>query len=151
MSSCVVGVGNRLRGDDAVGLEVARLLHDTVPPGVDVLECEGEPVRLLDLWHECARTIVVDAMKSGAEPGTIRRVAAHNGPLPPELHGPSTHLLGLSEAIELARALHRLPEQTIVYAIEGTDFDAGEQLSAPVAAAVFVVAASIRRELEELR
>ena len=74
MTTCVVGVGNELRGDDGVGLVVARALEGTLPKDVRVLECEGEPVSLLSAWEGCERTIVVDATQSGAQPGTIRRI-----------------------------------------------------------------------------
>ena len=101
MTTCVVGVGNEMRGDDAVGLAVVRALSGTVPEGVAVLECEGEPVSLLSAWEGHARAIVVDATQSDAEPGTIRRIVAADGPLPPALAGSSTHLLGLADAVEL--------------------------------------------------
>ena len=149
MNVCVVGVGNALRGDDAVGLEVARLLDGTLPAGVRLVECEGEPVSLLcrvgGLRHRDRRR------RDGVRPraGTVRRLAAHDGPLPPELQRASTHLLGVAEAVELARALGRLPERTIVYGIEGGSFDTGAPLSEPVQAAAAEVAASIRRELSE--
>jgi hydrogenase maturation protease len=135
----VVGVGNAFRGDDAAGLEVARRVGGH--------EFEGEPVALIDWWSGCDRLVVVDAMQSGAPAGTVRRVAAHDEPLPPELARPSTHLLGVADALELARVLGRLPEQVDVWAIEGESFDAGASLSPAVAAAVEDVAAAIRDEL----
>jgi hydrogenase maturation protease len=147
MTTCVVGVGNALRGDDAVGLEVARLLSGTLPDGVRVVECEGEPVSLLSAWEGCDAAFVVDATESGSEPGAVRRLSAHDGPLPPELQRSSTHLLGVAEAVELARALGRLPERTIVYGIEGGSFATGAPMSHEVQAAAADVAASIRREL----
>jgi hydrogenase maturation protease len=148
MTSCVIGVGNDLRGDDAAGLLVARKLARTCGDDLRVAECEGEPVTLLDMWQDCDRAIVVDATQSGAAPGTIRRIAAHAGPLPPGLAGTSTHLLGVADAVELARALGRLPARTIVYGIEGATFDTGAPLSEVVEAAVERVATAIRRELE---
>ena len=70
---------------------------------------------------------------------------------PPELGRSSTHLLGVAEAVELARALDRLPGRTIVYGIEGAVFDTGAELTEAVATAAALVAASIRRELESGR
>ena len=145
MRTVVVGVGNELRGDDAVGLHVARALTDI---DAAVVECEGEPVGLLDSWDGYDRAILVDATESGAEPGTVRRLPADEQPLPPELQRSSTHLLGVAEAVELARALGRLPARTVVYGIEGASFDTGAALSPEAAAAVEVVAAAIRREVD---
>jgi len=148
VTTCVVGVGNDLRGDDAVGLAVVELLEGSLPDGVRAVRCEGEPVALLTAWERCDRTIVVDATRSGAEPGTVRRIVAHEQPLPDDVGRSSTHVLGVAEAVELARALGKLPARTIVYGIEGAVFDTGAPLSPSVQAAAAVVAASIRRELE---
>jgi hydrogenase maturation protease len=147
MTSCVIGVGNDLRGDDGAGLLVARKLAGTCGD-VRVVECEGEPVAMLDLWGGCERAIIVDATQSGGAPGTIRRIAARAGPLPPGLAGTSTHLLGVADAVELARALGRLPATTIVYGIEGASFETGAGVSEVVEVAAERVAAAIRRELE---
>ena len=145
MTICVIGIGNELRGDDAVGLHVVRALA-----GVDatLVECEGEPVGLIAAWDGYERAILVDATESGAEPGTVRRLPAGEKPLPPELRRSSTHLLGVAEAVELARALGKLPAETVVYGIEGAGFDLGASLSPQAAAAVEIVVAAIRREVE---
>jgi hydrogenase maturation protease len=145
----VVGVGNELRGDDALGLHVVRALEGTLRPEVALVACEGEPVGVIDALAGRELAILVDATVSGAEPGTVRRIAAHEGPLPPELQRPSTHLLGVPEAIELARALGKLPPRTIVWGVEGASFDTGAPLSPEVAEAAQAVAAAIRRELEQ--
>jgi len=147
MTTRVICVGNELRGDDAAGLEVLRLLEGALPEGVRAVACEGEPVSLLLLWEECDTAIVVDATQSGAQPGTIRRLPVHDDPLPDELRRTSTHLLGVAEAVELARALGKLPPRTIVYGIEGGSWDTGAGLTPEVAEAAEVVAVSIRREL----
>jgi hydrogenase maturation protease len=145
--TCVVCVGNALRGDDAAGLAVLRLLEGELPAGVRVLGCEGEPVALLAAWEDCDTAFVVDATHSGAEVGAVRRILAHEAPLPDDLGRASTHVLGVAEAVELARALGKLPARTIVYGIEGSRFDTGAPLSAEVEAATQAVAAAIRREL----
>jgi hydrogenase maturation protease len=129
----VIGVGNAARGDDAAGLIAARRLGG--------LEHEGDPVALLDVWRGAELAVVIDAVSSGAEPGTVHRFDATAEPLPAHLRGSSsTHALGLAEAIELGRALGRLPARLIVYGIEGERFEAGTELTPAVAAAVEAVA-----------
>jgi hydrogenase maturation protease len=91
---------------------------------------------------------VVDAVSSGAEPGTIHRVNAAAGPLPAELFAASTHHLGLPEAVELARALGRLPTRLVVFGIEGARFDVGDEISAAAAAAAERVVGAVGREVE---
>jgi hypothetical protein len=60
--------------------------------------------------------------------------------MPAVVSGISTHGFGPAAAVELARALGLLPRRSVVYAIEGTSFEAGAPLSPPVAAAVAEVA-----------
>lgn len=90
---------------------------------------------------------MIDAVRSGSVPGTVHRIDATAGPLPATLSAASTHTLGIGEAIELARALGRLPERIVLYGIEAETIAAGEGLSAPVEAAVGEV---VDRILEEL-
>ena len=144
----VIGVGNRYRSDDGAGLEVASRLRSRA--GMVVCETEGEPVGLLDVWEGVDAAIVVDAVSSGAAPGTIHRFDASSSPLPASIAGaPSTHAVGLGQAIELARALGRLPQTLIVYGIEGESFTAGEALSPSVAAMLDAVADKIHQETRE--
>jgi hydrogenase maturation protease len=143
----LIGVGNRFRSDDGAGLEVAARLRATRPPGVRVLEEDGEPTSLLEAWSGVAEALVVDAVQSGASPGTLHRFDATQRPLPVELFRPSTHALGVADAVELARELNRLPHRLAVYGIEGESFEAGEALSPPVEAAVAKLVEELHREL----
>jgi hydrogenase maturation protease len=143
----VIGVGNPWRGDDAAGLAVARRLRGTLPPEVQVLEREGEPTGLVDAWEAAKAVWLVDAVVSGAAPGTVHRLDASAQQLPAEMISASTHHLGLAEAVELARALGRLPVRVVFYGIEAATVDAGDGLSPAVEAAVDRVAVALREEV----
>jgi hydrogenase maturation protease len=136
----VIGIGNRWRSDDAVGLAVARALAGT--------EWEGEPMGLLDLWDSAEEVWLVDAVSSGSSPGAVHRVDATDEPVDAEVFQTSTHTVSVAETIELARALGRLPSRIVVYGIEGVNFAAGEGLSPEVAAAVPRVVQALREEVE---
>ena len=137
----VVGLGNAARRDDAAGLIAARRLGAL---GLVAREHEGDPVALLELWRGAESVVVIDAVRSGAAPGTVHRLDASCAPLPAGLRGStSTHAVGLAEAIELARALGRLPGRLLVYGIEGARFEAGTGLSPPGEAAVDSVVAGL--------
>jgi hydrogenase maturation protease len=124
----VVGLGNELRGDDGLGLAIARRLREQA--GLEVRELSGEPVDLLEGWLGFDAVVLVDAMRSGARSGEIVRFDAGNTPLPETLRGcASTHAIGLAETIELGRALDRLPSQLIVYGVEGRRFNPGDPIS----------------------
>jgi len=147
-TTLVIGVGNRFRGDDGIGLVVAERLCADCPPGAEIALSSGEAAELMDLWEGRDSVIIVDAAKSNALAGTIHTVEVDRDELPLDVFQASTHTFGLAQAIELARALNRLPRCMIVYGIEGVDFDHGKTLSPPVAAVVEFVAAKIRCHLQ---
>lgn len=146
-SVVVIGVGNALRGDDAAGLQVASHLADLDDrDGLRVLTHEGEGVTLLELWAGADAVVLVDGIRSGAAAGTIVRIDAGAAALPTQLHGTPSHATSVAQAIELARALGRLPAKVVVYGIEGTAHRLGSSLSEPVLAAVGPAAEAVRHE-----
>jgi hydrogenase maturation protease len=134
MTALVIGVGNPWRRDDGAGPAVAAKVGGA---------SADDPLRLLDLWAGAAYVIVVDASSSGASPGTVRRFDAAAAPLPAAVLRACTHLFGVPDAIELARALGRLPERLEVYTIEGAEFGHGAELSPAVALAVAALARTL--------
>lgn len=144
----VLGVGNRLRHDDAAGLAVTdRLRGARLRDDVRIVEREGDPTDLIDELHAAGEVIVIDAVHSGAEPGTVHRVDALAAPLPPSLGSTSSHAFGIGDTIELARALGRLPRSLEVYGIEGGDFTTGTGLAPAVEQAADAVAAELAERL----
>jgi hydrogenase maturation protease len=128
----VIGVGNAWAGDDAAGLLVARMVRERMGDRLRVVEHEGEPTALIDTWEEAGLVVVVDATSGAGEPGEVRMMDATHEPLPAGFTGTSTHAFGLAEAIELGRALGRMPGRLLVVGIEGESFVAGTAPSADV-------------------
>lgn len=88
-----------------------------------------------------------ESSPAGLPPGTVRRFDAHLGPLPADLATFSTHAFGAVQAVELARALGRLPQKLVVYAIEGADFGFGESPSQAVMQGVAEVVNRVQGEV----
>lgn len=143
----VIGIGNPDRGDDGAGRAVARWLRGRLQDGVEILEENGEVTALLAAFEGAAAVFLVDACVSASQPGRVRRYDVAAAPLPQEAFALSSHGLGLAEAVELARALGRLPPRCVVYAIEGACFEAGQPLSPAVAAAVDEAGGLLLREI----
>ncbi len=146
----VIGVGNTFRGDDGVGLIVARRVRKAVPPEVTVLEQSGEGAALMEAWQGADVVILVDAASSGAEPGTIHRFEAQQQAIPSRFFHYSTHAFSVAEAVEMARALGSLPPRLLVYGIEGKSFAAGQELSPEAAQAADIVTAQILAFLSDV-
>lgn len=155
----MVGLGSPDRGDDAVGPVVARAVDGALAgaigragaglagpglagaglSGVSVIEQE-DPTDLVLSWDAHDLVVVVDAVVSGAEPGTVRVLEVGETPVSTQtwaaLGVGGTHAFGLAEAVELARVLGRLPERVSLVLVEAADVTPGAPLSAAVAAAV---------------
>jgi len=138
-SIVIIGVGNEYRSDDGAGIAVARRLRALFATGVTILEESGEGASLIEAWKGATWVMLVDAVRSGAPPGTIHRLDARAAPLPTGFFHYSTHAFSVAEAVELARSLDQLPAHLIVYGIEGENFAAGVELSSPVNQAVEAV------------
>jgi hydrogenase maturation protease len=136
----VIGVGNAWRRDDGAGLAAARALRKRRIPGVKVVE-SGGGIELVELFKDASSVVVVDAMSSGAKPGTLRRFNAAKRPIPTKCFRLSSHTVSLPMAVELSRALGTLPKRLVVLGIEGKDFRSGGSLSPPVERAVHKTAA----------
>jgi hydrogenase maturation protease len=128
----IIGIGNEYRGDDAVGLIVARRLRGRLSDSVKVLEQTGDGAALMEAWRGAETVIVIDAVASGAAPGTIHRFDANMRPIPKEAFRCSTHAFGVAQAIDLSRALGEFPRSLVAHGIEGKNFAAGVGLSPEV-------------------
>ncbi len=145
----VIGVGNPERGDDGVGWEVVSRLEGVLPPGVRTVRTSGaDPASLMEAWRGAGSAVLVDAMVSGVEPGTVARFDAGAAPLPSGTRLVSTHALGAQAAIELARALEALPGRLCVIGVEAASFEPGSGLSRAVAEGA---AAAANAVLDEIR
>lgn len=143
----VIGIGNPHCGDDGVGRLVARRLDAQGAAGLQVVEHAGDAAGLLEWLTGPQAAYLIDASKMGKPPGTISRFDVTRTQLPRVALSCSTHGLGVADAIELARALGRLPPRCVIYAIEGRRYDIGDALSPEVDAAAEEVANLIRDEL----
>lgn len=141
----IVGVGNPYRGDDAAGLIAVQRVRQR-KPGVRVVEWTGDLVEMFDAVAPESSVIIVDAVLTGAAPGTVLRWDASARPLPERGMRASTHAFSVSTAIELARAIGRLPASVVLYGIEGVTFDEGAGMSPQVSASIDQVVESVIEE-----
>ena len=152
MRTLIIGLGNPLVTDDSVGLRVAAELRDCLAGREDVAVVEDYcgGLRLMERMVGCDRAVVIDAICSGALPGTIHRLAA--GDMPTQ-RSASSHDMTLPTALKLGRqAGLRLPpdEGILIFGIEAADVvHFGETCTPAVAAAVPRAAAEVMAALDE--
>ena len=152
----LIGIGNKFRQDDAVGLAISRRLdalritekfRNQLPPEIKIVEASGEGVALMELWQDATTVYLFDAVISGAEVGKIYRIDAQIETVPAKFFNYSTHAFSVAEAVELARTLNQLPSKLIIYGVEGKNFDFGVGLCPEVEQAAAEVVERVYSEL----
>jgi hydrogenase maturation protease len=136
VSKRVIGIGNPDRGDDAAGLIAARRAGG--------IEFTGDALSLLEEWSGGGHFILIDAVKTGAKPGTIHNWDAQDLPPAADHLRSSTHAFSVADAIRLAAATGRLPARLTVIGIEARQFEPGTSPSPEVLAAVDKVVEQLR-------
>jgi len=144
----VIGLGNPDRGDDAVGVQVARRVA-AERLDVRVLELD-DPSDALYAWEPADTVVIADAVTSGGDPGYIHVVDVVARTLPAgSWAAGGTHALGLAAVVELARALGRLPRRLVLVGVEAGRFDHGTPMSDAVAAAVPSAATAVLAAIDD--
>lgn len=147
----IIGIGQTLRGDDAAGPAAVSLWQKTFQTSagrshiiVELAELPG--IGLLSLLEGTSKAILVDAVRSGAEPGTIHTIPA-NQLDSFELGARSAHGWGVAETLSLGRELNlaEMPAELTLVGIEAGQTGMGEDLSPQVKLALPRVATLIEQ------
>jgi hydrogenase maturation protease len=152
----IIGLGNGFAGDDAIGNIVARQLLPYQTPFISIMEGALSGLNLLEEMEGVDKLILIDAVSSQSETGTIYRLT-----IPRDLNAveqltwgsstSSTHTFGLGEALTLATTLELLPQQVILYGIELGHIQQGGPLSPRMAQSIpFLIVRIVKEELQYL-
>lgn len=147
----IIGCGNLLRGDDGVGpCLIRRLWEIGLPEGVQIADGGTAGMDVAFRMREMDRVIIVDASRTGAQPGALFKVPGTELENLPPLDGMNQHAFRWDHALAFGRWLLKgeYPKDITVYLIEGSDFAAGVDLSAPVAATMETLARMLVTELQ---
>ncbi|HUJ26542.1 MAG TPA: hydrogenase maturation protease [Myxococcales bacterium] len=149
---CLMGVGNVLMGDDALGPYVLKQIEAgwELPRNVTVFDA-GTPGLDLTLFLDGFDALVaVDALKAKGEPGTIKsygRIGLVSGALPIVT---SPHEPSLREALMRLDMIGRCPKDVVLIGAIPQGSETGTGLSEPVQRAIPEIVAQVLRELERL-
>jgi hydrogenase maturation protease len=142
----IIGIGQSMRGDDAAGLAAVQYWQTAYPEhagiiNVEVQLAEVPGIDLLNLLEGAKVAILVDAVRSGAEAGTIYLLSEDQLESFASATG-STHGWGVAETLSLGRRLmpSSLPAKLILIGIEAADVSIGASLSPGVQQALPEVA-----------
>lgn len=145
----VVGCGNLLRGDDGVGPILIRHLWDRgIPEGTQIVDGGTAGMDIAFRMRGARRVVLVDAARTGAEPGTVYRVPGPAVAELPPLGGMNTHSFRWDHALAFAHWLLKddYPDDVTIFLIEIERLDPGAELSPPVRRGMERVIDLIERE-----
>ncbi len=144
----IIGIGNIFRGDDAIGVVIAKELKERLSQAAEVATCQGDVMQLMDLWEERNQVFLIDAISTDEqEIGFVHRFAAHKEAIPAVFSQASTHVLDVVQVIELAKALDRLPKILILYGIESEEYILDTQLSVKLRDALGNIAQEVESDV----
>jgi hydrogenase maturation protease len=130
----ILGVGNPLLGDDAVGVLAVQQLQKRadLPPHVTVVDGGTDGLGLVPLIESYRRVILVDAAQMGLSPGAIHRFTWQEAHFVGHEPGLSLHQHDLTDTLVLAEALHCLPQEVVIYGVQPHTIDWDHPLSTAV-------------------
>ena len=116
MKTVILGLGNPILTDDAVGIKIAQKLKEENPK-LEVIETSEAGIALLDLITGYDKLIIIDSIKNEqGKPGELYKLGLED--LKPAKDFPSSHGIGIATAFELGKGLgYKMPKFVSIYAV----------------------------------
>jgi hydrogenase maturation protease len=149
----LLGLGNDILTDDAVGLHVVRELKRELAghPAIDFRETTEMGLALLDYFTGYRVVVIVDSIQTGkVAPGFLHELDAA---ALTRIAGRTPHFVGVSETLGLGKELGLpMPERVRIFAIEVEDpFTLGTTMTPVLQAALPALVARIATAVRSLR
>lgn len=132
----VLGLGNLMRTDDALGMLALQQLRadPRFPQSVPLIEGGTLGLDLLYPLEGITHLLALDAIDAGAPPGTLLRYAGNEIDRLPIAK--SVHLLGFSDLIGALRLIESEPAEIVVLGMQPEKIDWGTELTPTVKTAL---------------
>jgi hydrogenase maturation protease len=147
----VLGLGNTLLSDEGLGVQAMERLHARIGdacPRVTWLDGGTLGLEALPYLEDCTHLLVLDAVQTGAPPGSLVRLEGEGIPtaIAQKL---SMHQVALADALAVARLRGTLPAKRVLWGLTPALLDWGETLSNPVSRAMDALVYAAEKELRE--
>jgi hydrogenase maturation protease len=128
----VLGLGNLIRSDDAVGLFALRHLEEDprLPLHVSLVEGGTKGLELVPYICDASCLLVLDAVDVGAAPGTVLRIAGEDLRSLPG--SGNVHGLALADILNALRMMGHQPPKIVLLGIQPLITELGTVLSTPL-------------------
>ena len=128
----VIGVGSRLRGDDAIGPLLIDALSRQTHSQIELVDAGSDALGILEYLEGREHVVVIDACQMGREAGSVVEFDAAEIDFVLKDDPISLHGLGLAESIKMAASLNMIPEDLKIIGIEPESIQFNGSLSTPV-------------------
>ncbi len=146
----VLGIGNTIRGDDGVGIHLARKLKQILPKRYKIKELATAGLDLMEEIAGYSKVILIDAIQTpSGEPGCVYHLSLQNFKSSCNLS--STHTLNIKQVLELGKKLmgEEMPQVEIL-AVEAKRLDEFSERLTPALEEQFDgIVNKIRGEIEK--
>ena len=149
-SLCVIGLGNLLLQDDAVGLRAIEAVRKgyTFEPQVDLLDGGTAGLDLLPVIEGYEKVLFIDAVDAGKPPGAI--VLIEGDAVPSYLTAQvSAHHVGLSDLLFAARMAGSLPAEICLIGIQPESVDIGLDMTDTLKKRLDPLLATVVKQLQK--
>ena len=145
----VLGIGNPILSDDAIGIIAVREIQQRNIPGVDVEELSASGIEVMEVMLDRKKIVIVDAiMLPDRRPGEIFILKEED--FIKTVHASSPHGINLPTAIALGRqtASKRMPEEIVFIAMQAENIDTfSDRLSPAIEEKIMELVDTVEREL----
>lgn len=148
----VIAVGNQIMGDDGVGARVIETLRESPVsenPGVTLANAGTTAFFALEAMSGCDRALVVDAISTGADPGTIHTYRYVDGAFAGTIPEMTMHDFSFAEALKAGREAYDLPGEILIFGVEPARIEMSMELSDEIGKTVPTLVDRIREELPD--
>ena len=147
----VLGIGNLLLQDEAVGVRVIQELEQRyrIPPEVELLDGGTSGMDLLDQMAGREHLLVVDAVRTGAAPGTIAQLVDDEVPAFFRLRV-SPHEIGLCDVLAALRLTGETPGSISLIGVVPASTELSLELSPTITAQLDPLLAAVIAKLAAL-
>ncbi|NOZ04419.1 MAG: hydrogenase maturation protease [FCB group bacterium] len=130
----IIAIGNVLYGDDGIGYSILQDLRKRPSfSGIPLINCGVDALSLIDHFSDTEQVIIIDAVKMGMQPGTIKVFETSDVEFTVLSKLFSLHGINLANVLELAELIGAIPDKITIVGVEPEQLQAGKGLSPAVA------------------
>lgn len=132
----VIGLGNELRGDDAIGPAIIReLAESNLPVALDLINAGADAFTLLEHLIGDSPVLIIDCARMGKRPGVVLKYNIKDARFKTIENSVSLHGFGFNEVLAMAVKMGKVADCTVI-GVEPKTVEFGKELSDEVQASI---------------